>query len=511
MRTRPENTHPEDRGSDSRPQPESGDGAVRRTPQTDEPSPLLPTAVDPQGARAERALYRDDEPYESVTDHAMAELFAEALARLEEGETINAILAGLPPETASELHGMLLISQSLLAIQHAPLPARNPTRMRARRSEFINQIALEQTRQQVEHPEALPPAPVYSGYRPPTQTPASTNAAGLQRLGARVPATTATTPPRTTGRPQPAQRSWLQRLADSLSTGRMRLMPLIVTLTIAAAAALGLAQATQASLPGDLTYPIKVWVQMMNLNLAAPEERAAVSQQAAQSLQADFALSAARAQQRASAGESLELVVQRESVSLVFEGYDGRLLKFGDIRVVPSYQPNPNDAATLPMEISGDLRPGALVRLTVQILPGQADLVQGVRAEVRQDASQSVQDAPAVGSADTEATAPTAPEAETATIEAAPTREGAEMLMPRSGATPVPCTPKIPDGWGTYRVVRGDHLTSIARASATTVRAIAGANCLDSDVIITGQKLFVPLNGTLPVEPPAGSAETPAP
>ncbi|MGL4650968.1 MAG: LysM peptidoglycan-binding domain-containing protein, partial [Caldilineaceae bacterium] len=94
-------------------------------------------------------------------------------------------------------------------------------------------------------------------------------------------------------------------------------------------------------------------------------------------------------------------------------------------------------------------------------------------------------------------------------VDAAPTREGAEMLVPAAaeGATPVPCTPQVPNGWGIYTVIQGDHLTALARATGTTVREIAGANCLVSDVIVIGQTLAIPLNSALPVVSPAAPAE----
>lgn len=46
--------------------------------------------------------------------------------------------------------------------------------------------------------------------------------------------------------------------------------------------------------------------------------------------------------------------------------------------------------------------------------------------------------------------------------------------------------------WPTYRVKRGDTLFSIAIATGSTVRELMGANCLTSDLIITGQTLYVP-------------------
>jgi LysM repeat protein len=253
------------------------------------------------------------------------------------------------------------------------------------------------------------------------------------------------------------------------TVGNMRLAPIAITLVLALTSALGLWQVSTASLPGDLTYPIKSWVKMMNLSMSDPARVGEVSAAAAETIQADFAESARRAAERKAAGEALDGIVHQESVYLVFEGYDGRLLKFGDIRVVPSWQPNVNDPASLPMVVEGDLQPGANVWLTVQILPGQADVVQGVRAEVQEAVTDS-------------APAPTA----------------------------IPCTPRRPAGWGNYTVQRGDTLSALAVRSNASVRQIAGANCLESDVIIRGQLLYLPQAGIPPTATPT-EVSTPGP
>jgi len=387
---------------------------------------------------------------------------------------------------------MLRISESLLAIQHASLPVRSATRVRARRAEFVDQIALEATRQEISQPETKATSPTWAGN---VQAGVDANAAGLQRLGARMtlPIAPGGQP---SARPAPPARSWLQRLGDLFFAGRMRMAPLALTLALAVTGALGLARVTQASLPGDLTYPIKSWVTMMNLSLAAPDARSEASVAAALQLQADIVASATRAQERATV--DARITAPRESVSLLFDGYEGRLLKFGDVRVVPTFQPDPNLPATRPMEIVGELQPGALVLLTMQILPGQGDLVQGVRAEVREAAAPAPSE-----SASPEVPAVTEP----------PTPEGAEMLVPalEEGATPVPCTPSMPEEWGVYTVVKGDNLTALARATGATVREIAGANCLWSDVIVIDQQIFLPLDEDLPVVAPAPPAAGAAP
>jgi len=55
---------------------------------------------------------------------------------------------------------------------------------------------------------------------------------------------------------------------------------------------------------------------------------------------------------------------------------------------------------------------------------------------------------------------------------------------------------------GSYTVVSGDTLTSIARKNGTTVAAIKKANSLADDVIGLGQKLVMPAAGSAPVQEP---------
>ncbi len=55
---------------------------------------------------------------------------------------------------------------------------------------------------------------------------------------------------------------------------------------------------------------------------------------------------------------------------------------------------------------------------------------------------------------------------------------------------PTLCGPPL--GWQLYTVRPGDTLSSIARATGTTVPQLMLANCLDTDQIKIGQRLFVP-------------------
>lgn len=384
--------------------------------------------------------YPEDE-YISPAEEQAAELFAGALARLDAGESVESVLEGLPDSVAMELRAMLELGEFMMTMQELPLPVRTTSRVSARRNEFMNQVALEKTRQELELPLAAATPPRYIA------TPGAAPNRSRQSAGA----------------------SWWRQLQEAFTFGNMRLAPILATLVIALTSVFGLWRVSIASLPGDLVYPIKAWMQMMNLSLASPENLEAAATEASATVQADIAESARRAEHNAANRATAIANVRQETVFLVFEGYDGKLLKFGDIRVVPSYQPTAGLDITAPMTIKGDLQPGAPVWLTIQILPGQADIVQGVLAEVQ------------------EAEAPLAPQ-----------------------PTPIVCTPQRPAGWTNYTVARGDTLSALSQNTDVSIRAIAGANCLDSDVILAGQLLYLPNMARVqpaPLAPAATSAE----
>lgn len=374
-------------------------------------------------------IYPEDDQFASPYEERMAFAFADAMERIEAGDVADSVLNGLDAAMAAELHSLLRVGEFLFAMQHAPLPVRSSEHLSKRRAHFIDQIALEKMRQEIDDASTVSAA---TRTAKPILQPA---------------------PARPKQRSQAGMAGWWNRAVEGFALGNLRLAPVVATLAIVFTSVFGLWRVSSASLPGDLTYPIKSWVTMMNLSFTAPDQRAASSQASAAAIQNDFTASAQRAQERATAGAEIAGVTHQESVFLVFDGFDGRLLKFGDIRVVPSWQPNPASESRSNMEIVGDLQPGAEVWLTVQILPGQADIVQGVRAEVKSESDQAAAS---------------------------------------DAATPVSCVASRPAGWKFHTVLRGETLSSLSESSGASERAIAGANCLDSDSIFAGQMLFLP-------------------
>ena len=54
----------------------------------------------------------------------------------------------------------------------------------------------------------------------------------------------------------------------------------------------------------------------------------------------------------------------------------------GPFLVAPNYQPDAAAENFAPMDIKGSLQPGSVVQLTYRVLPGNPNVVQGVRAVV---------------------------------------------------------------------------------------------------------------------------------
>jgi LCP family protein required for cell wall assembly len=81
----------------------------------------------------------------------------------------------------------------------------------------------------------------------------------------------------------------------------------------------------------------------------------------------------------------------------------------------------------------------------------------------------------------------------------APTEPLTPTLTP-TAATPPPCVP--PDDWAIHLVVEGNTLYSLGRRYGTDVDTLKLVNCLNTDTIFIGQRLYVP-------GPPATAVVTP--
>ncbi|UCC65473.1 MAG: LysM peptidoglycan-binding domain-containing protein [Anaerolineae bacterium] len=76
-------------------------------------------------------------------------------------------------------------------------------------------------------------------------------------------------------------------------------------------------------------------------------------------------------------------------------------------------------------------------------------------------------------------------------------------VTPTHTALPTRCGP--PPGWVPYTVQRGDTLYSLALHCRSTVLAIKQANCLTSNIIFVGQKLWLPCQPAIPTPWPTAT------
>lgn len=379
------------------------------------------------------------------------ELFAEAVARLEAGESLVSILADVPPAQHAELREMLTIVQAVEAMGQAPIPRPPAARRAARKHEFLAaaaQLRAERVPdfvpQAVQQPEAIT-----SPTRPATLRPQHRRAARRR------------------------QNVWEQLsegFATLFSVRTLRLAPIIAVIAVLLLSTSTLVTVAQSSVPGDLTYSLKQWIRKQELQLAPPSMRDLVRQEQERELAEDVAKAATRA-------DANSAVIRAEDTQL-FYGRSGRLLKVGGLTVMDRYQPDANIEVFSPMQIDGELLPGAQVNLVYQIMPGQSDTVQGIALTVL---------------------APPAPD-----------YDAADALKPAVMPAVTGCVASQPEGWVPYEVRPGDNLTFIATRGATTVGKIMEVNCLSSENILIGARLFVPAD-SLRTDRPLLSCGAPLP
>ena len=371
------------------------------------------------------------------------DVFEEAVSRLETGESIESIVASYPYADTAELTGFLQIVQVAQQIQHEPIPRPTAARRSAAKQNFLN-AAADLKRKEM--------------------------AAQANR-----PVRIAEPPRRRTVAPAPAP-GLFERMAEGFqavfSVRTLRLAPLIITLALVLLSASTFVTMAQSAVPGDLTYSFKQWMRKQELQLAPPDRREIVRQAQEQELAEDVKKAAVRA-------DNNSAVIQAEDTQ-VFYGRMGRLLKVGGLTVMDRYQPDANVEEFRPMDVEGDLIPGATVSLVYQIMPGQSDTVQGISLSV------------------------VAPPVETPTPEAdvVPSVD----VQPRDDA----CTIKQPEDWVEYEVTPGDNLTFLAKRGDVTVDDLMAANCLESETILIGAKLYVPAKAVDPEQSVTGcDAERP--
>lgn len=279
--------------------------------------------------------------HNGATEHGPDDLFAEAAARIQAGESLDEVVAAYPSAYERVLRDLLAIVATATAVQQAPTPALSRASQAARKAAFLHAAAALHAEQ-----------------------------AALARLQSSRAA------PDNRGAAPPG---WWRGLA-------MRLTPRVLRPLTAALAAVcvlillnSFVTLAMASVPGDLAYPIKQWIRDQQLQLAPDAARPEVRMRHEEELVSDV--------QKTQLKVDLTRAVIKAESTLLYHGYRPLYLMIGNLRVLSVYQPDPNVLAFEQMTVIGDLTPGATVLLHYQILPGQQAtlgerVVQGIRLEV---------------------------------------------------------------------------------------------------------------------------------
>lgn len=375
--------------------------------------------------------------HNGANERGPEELFAEAAARIQAGESLDEVVASYPPTYQRALRDLLSIVATATALHQAPTPALSSANQRARKAAFLNAAAALRAQQ-----------------------------AAITRLQSGRAAPTESAPPARIG----------PRGLALLLTPRL-LRPLSAALTVVCVIVLlgSFVTLAQASIPGDLVYPVKQWIREQQLQLTPDDARSDIRARHEAELVGDV--------QKAQARVDLTRAVIKTKGKFLFHGYGAGYLMIGNLRVLRTYQPDPNQETYVGMAMVGDLTPGAMVQLEYQILPGQQAtlgdrVVQGVRLQVL----------------------PHQP------LE--PTPIPREPLLPEPLPGVVACTPTVPAGWFPQKINPGDTLTGFAARTGASVADLRAVNCLSTDLILANGFLVAPAGGQPPAEPTPPPTET---
>ncbi len=379
-----------------------------------------------------------------MTSMSVEEYFAEAADRLQGGEAVERIIADYPLEVRAELQALLAIVELAEQVAAIAPPQPLPLNRIAARISFAQRAA--ELRAEFE---------------------ASQNAPGAANtVVSSQPAITA----HTTRRQERPQTWWRQFVGFwTAPTPAMRFAPLALLLAMIYVLTSTIVVAAKESLPGNPVYPVRVWMLEQGVATAPVQQKAEARWLVDRALAGDVARLAEQLQATPDAAPvSVESIQQ-------FRGFDEDLLLIGDLRVIPWHQPadiGPDD--WFPITIEGTLEPGATVLLRYQVVPGAANVVQGVELTVLQS--------PAM-----------------------PTPQPTPTSAPVTG---VHCQRIQAPNWIAYIVKPGESLSDIAMRSQTSVTELRRVNCLTDGSVRAGTTIFVPMTilGRVPSAPPPALA-----
>ncbi len=381
-----------------------------------------------------------------MTPMSVEEYFAEAADRLQSGEAVERIIADYPLDVRAELQALLAVVELAEQVAAITPPQPLPLNRIAARISFAQRAA--ELRAEFEASQSAPGA-------------ANIAASPQPAIAARA-----------TGR-QKQPRTWWRQFAGlwTAPTPVMRFAPLALLLAMVYVLTSTVVVAAKESLPGNPVYPVRVWMLEQGVATAPVQQKAEARWLVDRALAGDVARLAEQLQATPDATPvSVESIQQ-------FRGFDEDQLLIGDLRVIPWHQPagaGPDD--WFPIAIDGTLEPGATVLLRYQVVPGAANVVQGIELTVLQS--------------------PAMP-----TPQPTPTPTSAPV-------TGVHCQRIQAPNWVAYIVKPGESLSEIATRSQTSVTELRRVNCLTDGSVRAGTTIFAPMTilGRVPSAPPPALA-----
>lgn len=388
----------------------------------------------------------------------MEELFEQAVARLERGESPEVILASAPADQRESLREHLQVIELTAAVSHLPVPERSLPRRQSARAQFFQQAA--QFRNERETLQQIAYAPVVAAEPAPPVEPVIE--APLRPTHRTLPAA---------ARKAPEGPSVWQQIRRFFTEPGPRLVPVAVASGLVVLVFSSLNAAADNALPGDATYALKEWKRTTEILFTPEEEKPVVVARQLAEQTNEIERAAERVQD--------PWVLSRATVRTIYQGTHGRLLVVGDsLYVLPKYQPDGRKDEYLDLTVSGDLQVGDTVELTYQIMPGNSSVVQGIALSVLP--------------------------------------EQLPTPAPTATVTPNPATPcviTVPAGWAPYPAAAGTTLAELAARSGVSAAAIAVANCLTGDTMAAAGMVMVPdaIYGDLPSVTTPEPLPTPVP
>lgn len=408
--------------------------------------------------------------------HSNEDSFMLAVDRLEAGEALETILADFPEQEREELRDLLTMVAATHYLQEAEIPRPSAGRRQANKRAFL-QAAAEMN--------------------PAASNATNTAAIAISGTNPAIEETVAAIPPSPRGNnssgrvstPTPTVGEWLLRFWQELQqslTPSMRLAPLGILLVVIWLVTSQAVVYAQGSLPGDVIYSAKMWMLYQELALTQTENKRTVINKIAETVNDDLIKAAMRAQEQQRGQSDQQQEIIRQEILLVFQGTVREYLHVGNFYVMTEYQPDPTKDEWVGIEMPQIPGQDVQVRLVYQIVPSaNTDLeldgnaiVQGISLHIVEDGVE---------------------------LPPPPTPEPSEVVTPTPVPTdtPVGCAVFQPTGWGSYVVVRGDTLSSIAVRSGSTVNELARVNCIaNPNNIVSGGILYVPRRPAPPTPVP---------